>query len=90
MGGLFMKKIAAIILCLCFLVLPAIAEDKKIDLQKFKIRYIVTYNELTLEEAGKKEMEIKKLFLGSCDVKVEVDSISSYVISNQGYGRITN
>ena len=85
-----MKKIAAIILCLCFLVLPAIAEDKKIDLQKFKIRYIVTYNELTLEEAGKKEMEIKKLFLGSCDVKVEVDPISSYVISNQGYGRITN
>ncbi len=85
-----MKKIAAIILCLCFLVLPAIAGDKKIDLQKFKIRYIVTYNELSLEEAGKKEMEIKKLFLDSCDVRVEVVPFSSYVISDQGYGIITN
>lgn len=76
-----MKKVA---LGLCFLALvgfPIKADDSKQKRQEFEVTYTITYNSITLAEAAKREMEIKKQHRKACKVKTSVKEISDFTAS---------
>ena len=47
------------------------AELKK-EMQKFKVSYTITFNEITLEEAQKKEAVIREMFKTACDLGINI------------------
>ena len=68
-------KIFIIALALLFCT-TVYAEDKKEEPKKFKTVFTVQYNEMTLEEAAKKEKEFRKLYKDACKVDVTLSEIS--------------
>lgn len=64
-----MRKLLAVMLVL--LLVPAAVGDAK----KFSVTYSITFNSLTLTEAGAKERAIRELFDDACKVDVVVADV---------------
>ena len=77
-----MKKLIIISM---FIFASLLNGDDKVQPKKFEITFVVTYNELTLEEAGKKEAEIRKLFEDACKVDVKVAEVSNSGLNLTGF-----
>ena len=71
-----MKRLIFILMVL--FTMFSIAGDK--EPQKFKVTFTVTFNELTLEQASKKEMVIKELLKDACDINVKIENSDNLVI----------
>lgn len=50
----------------------AYAEVKQ-EPQKFEVKYTITYNAITLDEAAKKEKDIKKKYKDACKVEIKLE-----------------
>ena len=76
-----MKRVIAIglILALCLPIIPA---EKEVECKKFEVKFIITYNALTLQQAADMEKSIRKQFDDACKVNVKVDEASRTVYLN--------
>ena len=71
-----MKKV--IVVCLFVMVFNMLAfGEVSQDPEKFQITYKVTYNAITLGEAEKIEMQIKKNHRDACNVRIDVDDTTT-------------
>jgi len=87
---LFIISIA--LMCFVFCTISfAPSNQKKADCKKFNVTFSLTYNAMTLSEAGQKELQLRELFGDACmiDVKVADDIIWIGTTSGIGYLDIT-
>ena len=73
-----MKRVIAIglILALCLPIIPA---EKEVECKKFEVKFIITYNALTLQQAADMEKSIRKQFNDACKVNVKINETSSQI-----------
>ena len=69
-----MKRIPLVAI---FVLMASVVCAKEIAPQKFQVRYTITYNSLTLEEAAEREMLIKKYNKDACRIRIDVENESN-------------
>jgi len=71
-----------ILFALLFVISTVLAGDPKPE-QKFKVTYTITYNDMTLADASKKEIFLKELLKDACGIEVTVEK-AERMVNNGG------
>lgn len=72
-----MKRVLLITLLLSLIATAVISDSKEVERQRFEVKFIITYNAITLSEAAETEITIKKMFDDACSIKIKVNKASS-------------